>query len=99
MSFVKIGNLVMTKGVSDQTEDAQFRQFARDCLTRYLSCDWGEMDKEGLKANDYAAKNGERILASYRIPKALRNGLSETKLWIITKGDRSATTLLFPSEY
>lgn len=38
-----------------------------------------------------AVKNGERILAAYMY--------GDTKIWIITEWDRSATTILFPEEY
>ena len=45
-----------------------------------------------LRLNDEAVQNGSRLLSSYR----LRSG--ET-IWIITEADRSASTLLLPSEY
>ena len=43
--------------------------------------------------NDKTVKNGDdRILAMYEDEKY-------GKIWIITERDRSATTILFPSEY
>ncbi|MDE6020535.1 MAG: hypothetical protein K2H01_06040 [Ruminococcus sp.] len=51
------------------------------------------MDDEDKALNDAAVKNGdERIFAAY-IDSTGR------KIWIITEWDRSATTILFPSEY
>lgn len=44
-----------------------------------------------VTSNNEAVKNGERILAAYMY--------GDTKIWIITEWDRSATTILFPEEY
>lgn len=49
------------------------------------------MPHEDAEANRYAVVVGARILSSYRI--------ANERVWIITEADRSATTLLFPSEY
>ena len=44
------------------------------------------------------AINGEdRIFSAYNIPSELDE--DQDKIWIITEWDRSATTILFPSEY
>jgi len=59
---------------------------------RYINCDWGDLTEADKKLNDYAVKNGERILAAYRDD----NG---TKFWIITEYDRSYTTILMPEDY
>ena len=42
--------------------------------------------------NDRALVNGSRLLSVY----TLANGL---KVWILTEGDRSSTTVLLPEEY
>ena len=60
-------------------------------LLRHQQGDWGELDPEDHEANNRALRQRSRILSSYPIG----NG----KLWIITEADRSATTLLLPSEY
>ena len=57
-----------------------------------MRCDWGNLCEADRKQNDWALKNGERLLSSYRAS----NG---TKFWIITEWDRSYTTILLPSEY
>jgi len=44
------------------------------------------------RANDWALQAGERLLSVYQT-------LGGIKFWIITEADRSATTILLPSEY
>ena len=63
-------------------------------LRRHLEGDYGELDTEDKKENDFSVKNGYRILSAYNT----RLG----KLWIITEAgdrERSATTFLLPDEY
>lgn len=92
----KLGQLVATCGVADlMTENKEFEKFVSLSLKRYVDCDWGEMDKDDLEMNNEAVKSGEdRIHASYDNPEH-----PDWKIWIITEWDRSATTILFPSEY
>lgn len=54
--------------------------------------------EEDWEANNKAALDGERVIAVYNIPEELESNFEE-HLWIITEGDRSVTTLLFPSDY
>jgi hypothetical protein len=61
-------------------------------LQRHASGDWGELCEEDKQENEFSLKQGFRILSAYRLSDG-------TKLWIITEADRSATTLLLPSEY
>ena len=63
-----------------------------DCLNRHASGDWGDLDDEDKEANNDALATGGRILSSYQVPE-------KGKLWAITEHDRSATTLLLPSDY
>lgn len=63
-----------------------------DLLARHLSGDWGSVPVEDAELNDQAVQSDGRVLSSYRI------GL-DTRIWVITEGDRSATTILLPSEY
>ena len=60
-------------------------------LQRHLFGDWGELCPEDITENNFSLTNGYRLLSSYSTPFG--------KLWIITEADRSATTLLLPSEY
>jgi len=57
-----------------------------------MSCDWGELSDEDIVENDVSLKEGFRLLSSYRTGKG-------QQIWIITEADRSATTILLPSEY
>jgi hypothetical protein len=43
-------------------------------------------------ANDEGLENGGRLLSAYRTTLGER-------IWVITEGDRSVTTLLLPDEY
>jgi hypothetical protein len=61
-------------------------------LRRHLTGSWGIVSNAGHDANDRAVREGGRILSFYR----LKDG---TKVWIITEADRSATTILLPSEW
>ena len=90
-----IGQLVATRGVHDlMQENPDFNHFAQSAFLKYRRCDWGDTCESDKAQNDSAVINDERILAEYRHPEH-----PDWRLWIITEWDRSATTLLFPSEY
>ena len=87
------GQIVFTRGVYNMAcENAGFARFIQESLNRHVKGDWGVVDDEDKQANDQALKQGTRLLSAYEA-----EGLS--KIWIITKADRSATTVLFPDEY
>lgn len=95
----ELGQVVATRAVWEAMEnDETFKTFVSGCLSRYILYDWGDTCKEDWETNNLAVKNGERVLAVYNIPLDIESGLEE-HLWIITEWDRSATTLLFPSDY
>ncbi|MBK8346953.1 MAG: hypothetical protein IPL08_04770 [Saprospiraceae bacterium] len=71
--------------------------FVHSSLARHLQGDWGDCCSDDAALNDAALQDGGRLFSVYHIPAGLY-GL-ESKLWIITDHDRSATTVLFPSEY
>ena len=89
-----LGQMVMTRGVVNRVaEDSEFAKFCLHSLNRHASGDWGDLEAEDKRENDYALKMGDlRIFSAYE-----RQGLP--KIWIITEADRSATTTLFPEEY
>jgi hypothetical protein len=84
------GNVYATPGALDALEASG--ETAIKYLRRHLSGDWGEVDGEDKQENEYSLENDLRILSAYTIG----NG---TKIWVITEADRSATTVLLPSEY
>ncbi len=62
-----------------------------ELLQRHVSGDWGELSVEDKRANERALLDGTRILSAYTYYCI--------KFWVITEADRSATTILLPSEY
>lgn len=61
-------------------------------LRRHVSADWGELSEEDVQENELSLREGFRLLSAYRTAKG-------QKIWVITEADRSATTILLPSEY
>ena len=86
----ELGNIVATPGALAALEDADISP--AHYLSRHVKGDWEQMDPEDREANVFAIEHGLRILSAYVLPTGV-------KLWIITEADRSATTLLLPSEY
>ena len=85
-----MGQIVATPGALEALEQAG--ENSTTLLRRHLAGDWGEVDEDDRRENERSLADGCRLLSAY----TLSNG---TKLWIITEADRSATTLLLPSEY
>ena len=84
----QIGRLVATRGAVDTlTEDEMFT-----ALNRHVRGDWGDVCEEDQAANDDALREELRLLSSYHT-------IDDVKFWILTEADRSATTILLPSEY
>lgn len=83
-----LGRVLATPGVLatlDQTE-------VFTALARHQTGDWGDVCPDDFKANEQAIVEGTRLLSVYHDNKGV-------KFWIITEADRSATTILLPSEY
>lgn len=85
-----LGRLLATPGALAAL--AVVESSGAEYLVRHVAGDWGDLDAEDRAANDRALLDGTRLLSAYRLS-------SGQKLWIITEADRSATTLLLPSEY
>ena len=69
-------------------------------LLRHLKGDWGDLAEGDKYENDLAVKAGNlRIFSAYEIDDD-REGIADIdRIWIITEADRSATTILLPSDY
>ena len=72
-------------------------EYASTFLARHFTGDWGDVDADDQQANDQALipdEHGEydRLLSAYHLTDG-------TKIWVLTEADRSATTILLPSEY
>ncbi|MGF1703885.1 type I restriction endonuclease subunit M [Photobacterium makurazakiensis] len=89
MKNLELGTTVMTRGVSALCggQPELLSQFMR----RYQNADWGDLCSEDKEVNDKALEHGGRILAKYHF--------NNKPIYIITEADRSATTVLLPSEY
>jgi len=99
MKTFELGRVVATKALWEMMEsNGEFKTFVSGCLSRYILYDWGDTCPEDWESNNYAVKNGERVLAVYNIPDEIEETF-EDRIWIITEWDRSVTTLLFPSDY
>jgi hypothetical protein len=85
-----LGRVVATPGALEALEATG--QHPLSFLTRHARGDWGELDQEDRAENEYSLTHGLRLLSAY----TLTDG---TRIWIITEADRSATTILLPSEY
>ena len=83
-----IGKLVMTRGVAAE-------EFTMDellnLIRRHVTGDFGEINEADRQENLLSIREGFRIMSAYTI--------HDTKLWVITEKDRSATTILLPEEY
>ena len=87
-----VGQVVVTCGVNEKLmESKPFASFVAKSFVRHCNGDWGELCEEDKETNEYALKNGERLLSRYE------NG--DLSIYIITEWDRSVTTILFPHEY
>ena len=85
-----LGQTFITPGAEEALQIAG--QTATEFLRRHMSGDWGDLSDEHVKENEFSLKEGLRLLSAYQTGKG-------QKLWIITEADRSATTILLPSEY
>ena len=93
MRTFNLGQVVATPAIVEAINiDVDFYEFVMKSLRRHASGDWGEMCEEDKATNDYSLENEGRLFSSYDYTE-------DEKIWIITEWDRSATTILFPSEY
>lgn len=89
----RLGRMVMTPAVRDLVRDnTAFARLVVQSLLRHSQGEWGEITEEAKQANEIALRAGSQLRSVYHA-----EGLPE--IWIITKSDRSVTTVLFPFEY
>jgi hypothetical protein len=74
--------------------DAVPAERVTECLQRHVHGDWGSLCGEDCEINEMALRTGHRLMSVYPI----HEGGAE-KFYIITEGDRSATTVLLPDDY
>lgn len=85
-----LGQLFMTHGAIEALEEAG--QLPQGFISRHARLEKGELCDADHKENLFSADKSLRIFSAFKTAKG-------EKLWIITEADRSATTLLLPSEY
>ena len=85
-----LGRVLITPDAIEALEEAG--QMPNEFLDRHARCDWGNVDEHDRRENELSLEQGFRLLSAYKTTKGER-------LWIITEADRSATTILLPSEY
>ncbi len=85
----RLGQIVATRGALAHLEHHGIA--ADPFLRRHVTGDWGDVPPEDAKSNWLAVRHGARILSSFEV--------EGRRIWVITEADRSATTLLLPSEY
>ena len=90
LMLFRLGRLCATNGAIRTLTSAAADTI--EYVARHLAGDWGEVDPADASANDRAVQLGERIISAYQLADG-------AKIWIITEADRSATTILLPSEY
>jgi hypothetical protein len=85
-----LGQIVATPGALQALSEAEI--VPARLLQRHQFGDWGTVSPDDARENELSAREGFRIISSYTLPTG-------TRIWVITEGDRSATTLLLPEEY
>lgn len=95
MNKFKLGQLVITPAAQEMLGEVYGSTkalMATEFIQRHLNGDWGGMDEHDIEVNNTALATGGRLFSSYDVDE-------KNKLWIITEGDRSVTTLLLPQDY
>lgn len=85
-----LGVTLATPGIQALIEAGKIVPF--ELLRRHQSGDWGDVGLADRESNEFALRDGGRLLSAYE----LEDG---TRVWVITEADRSSTTILLPEEY
>jgi len=85
-----LGRMVATPGALEALKETG--QDASEFIYRHQRGDWGTLSEADKRENEFSVDKELRIFSAYYLK-------DQTKIWIITEADRSATTVLLPSEY
>jgi hypothetical protein len=85
-----LGHLYLTPGAIEVLEDAE--QTAQEFISKHARLEQGELCDEDHRENLFSVDKPLRIFSAFKTA----NGV---KIWVISEADRSATTILLPSEY
>lgn len=86
----ELGRLFITPGALASLGESEQQPVV--FLSRHVRGDWGDLCQEDCQENEFSVDKELRIFSAYHTAKGV-------KLWVITEADRSATTILLPSEY
>ena len=84
----ELGQVVITKAAEEKLTPDDVAL----ALVRHRRGDWGDMSEADRQENELSLKQGYRLLSVY-------HAADDTKFWVITERDRSATTVLLPDDY
>ena len=87
-ALFRLGQTVITSNAMSRLVAADVQK----ALRRHIQGDWGEVCPADWRENELSLKEGFRLLSAYRDSQ-------DTRFWIITEADRSATTILLPEDY
>lgn len=85
-----LGHLGVTHGAIAALHFAE--QSPLEFIARHALLDQGELSDPDHRQNERALKRGQRVFSCFET-------VCGEKLYVITEADRSATTVLLPSEY
>jgi hypothetical protein len=86
----QLGSIFATPGAIDALEASG--ESAQTFINRHARLERGELCDEDYKENLFSVSRELRIFSAFKTSQGV-------KVWVITEADRSATTLLLPSEY
>lgn len=86
----ELGHLFITPGASDALSEAG--QSPQEFISLHARLEQGELCDDDHGENLFSVDKHLRIFSAYKTAKGV-------KIWVITEADRSATTILLPSEY
>ena len=92
-ALFELGAVVATPAALEQIEvggDVGFIAAMR-LVRRHVTGDFGQLCDEDRQENEFSIAHGFRVMSVYDLPSG--------KVWVITEHDRSATTVLLPSDY
>jgi hypothetical protein len=86
----QLGHIYATPGAIEALEESG--ESAQSFINRHARLERGELSQDDYRENLFSVDKHLRIFSAFKTVTGIR-------VWVITEADRSATTLLLPSEY
>ena len=86
-TLFSLGDIVVTANAQRTLSQAELAKG----LAKHATGDWSAMCEDDRDQNELALDQGRQIFSAF--------GNAERAFWIISKADRSATTILLPTDY